>query len=278
VKQPIAVIKVGGDILQSDAQKQGLAHNVSDLYELGWKVILLHGGGPQVNELQIKLGITPHKIAGRRITSKVDLETVKQAIAGQVNVDLVSLLCATGLPAFGFHGASASMINATKRPPMVVKTHSDEPIDFGEVGDVQSINEQLLIGLFELNVIPVIATLGIDNEGNVFNINADTTVIAIAECLKADLLLLITEVGGIYTDIARPDSLIKSANSKKVMELINSGVITDGMIAKVEEAMKALQNGVATVVIASAEKPGLFKGLANAKDELTDIKATQLVL
>ncbi len=274
--KPLAVIKVGGDVLLNQAQREGLAQNILDLHELNWNVIILHGGGPQVNALQKQLGITPNKVAGRRITSETDLTIVKQAIAGEVNVNLVSLLRTVGLSAFGCHGASGLIIEAQKRPPMIVSGEGDTPIDFGEVGDVVSINTELLSGLLQLNQIPVVATLGMDSNGSVYNINADTTVIEITRSLKADLLLLITEVGGIYRDINDADSLITSINPEKIKALINEGIITDGMIPKVEEAVKLLVDGIDSIVIASADKRGLFKAIARNKKNDAEIRATRI--
>ena len=275
--KPTAVIKVGGDILLSEEQRQGLVGNVSDLYTLGWNIIILHGGGPQVNSLQNQLGHQSQKIAGRRITSKDDLKAVVQAIAGEVNVNLVSLLSSVGLPAFGCHGASGMLIKAKRRPPVKVSGGGDSLIDFGEVGDVQSINHQLLNGLLGLGQLPVIATLGMNDQGQIFNINADTTVIQIAKAVKAKLLLLITEVGGILRDINDPESLIPEINPQQAESLIKQGIICDGMIPKVEEAVKLLSYGIDSIAIASASQSGVFKALAKV-DISTDIKATRISL
>jgi len=187
-QKPIAVIKVGGDILLDRNEHEGLVENIADLHNLGWDIVLLHGGGPQVNQLQSIYGLETRKVSGRRITSKADLRVVKQAIAGEVNVNLVSLLISAGLPAFGCHGASGKLIQASKRPAIKVSGQGDKLIDFGEVGDVTGINHHLLLNLLKSGQIPVIATLGIDPQGRVFNINADTTVVQIAKSLKADLI------------------------------------------------------------------------------------------
>jgi len=271
--KPLVVIKIGGDVLQDKHERLGLASNVKDLHNLGWDIIILHGGGPQVNELQKHHGLTPLKIAGRRVTSKKDLQVVKQAIAGEVNVDLVSLLTASGLPAFGCHGASGLLIEASKRPPVMITGQGDKLIDFGEVGDVLSINEKLLFGLLDLGQIPVIATLGMSNDGRIFNINADTTVVQIAKSVKANLLLLITQIGGIYKDIADSESLITDITPHQAKALIEKGIIQDGMIPKVEEAIKLLDEGVETIAIAAARRLGIFQALASNENSL---KATRI--
>jgi len=272
--KPLAVIKIGGDVLLDDDERKGLAENVSDLYQLGWNIIILHGGGPQVSALQCLYGLEANKVAGRRITSSDDLKVVKQAIAGEVNVDLVSLLTTAELPAFGCHGASGLIIEAEKRPPIKVSGVGDKLIDFGEVGDVVSINHQLLSGLLDLGLIPVIATLGMNRRGRVFNINADTTVVQIARALQTDLLLLITQVGGIFRNIDDPDSIIISIAPEQASELIEEKIITDGMIPKVEEAINLLDQGIETIAIAAARRRGVFKALASGDVNQKPVQAT----
>ncbi len=254
--KPIAVIKVGGDMVAQAAQRKSLARNVAGLFNAGWQCLILHGGGPQVSALQKAHGLRPHKVEGRRVTNKADLQVIKQALCGEVNVDLVSALLAEGLPAFGCHGASATLIEANKRPPMKLNTHG--MVDFGEVGDVASINHQLLNAMFSINVIPVIASLGVSKNGRIFNINADTTVAAIAKSLKADLLILCTQVGGVFHDISDPSSRIATINPRQAEQLIEQGIIRDGMIPKVQEALTLLSQGVKEIIITNASKPNNF--------------------
>ncbi len=263
----IAVIKVGGDVLLDQAEREGLAQNISDIRSKGWQVVLLHGGGPQVNDLQEKHGLIPNKVSGRRITSLEDLVVVKQAIAGEVNVNLTSALIKAGLPAFGCHGASGTLIQAKKRPPILVSGAGPDPIDFGEVGDVTGINTKLLKGLLALDVIPVIATLGVASDGRIFNINADTTVVQIARELKADLLLLTTAVGAVFEDLKKPETRIKQVNREQAKKLIDDGIIQGGMIPKVEEAMTLLSEGVGSIAIVSGRNPGAFQAVADATGE-----------
>ncbi len=266
VKRRLAVVKVGGDILLDDIQREGLAVNVRSLLDDNWQVIILHGGGPQVNRLQGQLGIEPNKVQGRRITSKNDLKVVKQAIAGEVNVDLVSVLTRQGVNAFGCHGASGQLIQAVKRPPMLMPEMSNEAIDFGEVGDVVGVNSALLTSLLTAGVVPVIATLGVDVSGRIFNINADTTVVKIAENMSADMLLLVTAVGAIYRDINDPASRIPAMHSKVADDYIRQKVIQGGMVPKVEEAFRLLQEGIERVVILSASKPDAFASVAKGEN------------
>lgn len=258
MSKPLVVLKVGGDMLHDAAEREGLAANVRALVDHGARVVVVHGGGPQVNALQEKVGLTPVKVAGRRITGKDDLVVVTQAICGEVNVALTALLVRAGVRAFGCHGASAALIRATRRPPKIMPGAGDAPIDFGLVGDVTSVDGALLSSLVALDVVPVIATLGIDDTGQVLNINADTTVAAVARAISADLLLMITKVGGVFTNIDDASTRIPSLDRAQAARLIEEGTISGGMIPKVEEALATLDAGVKSVAIVSALESASF--------------------
>ena len=225
----LVVVKVGGDVLLDEAQRTGLGKNVRDLVDAGARVVMLHGGGPQVTALQEKLGLKATKIAGRRVTSRDDIVVVAQAICGEVNVGLVSTLIAAGVDAFGTHGASARLIVAHKRPPMKV-AGVDEPVDYGEVGDVDRVRTDLIEALLRANVVPVIGTLGVGDDGRVFNINADTTAVNVAKSLRADVLLLVTAVGGVFKELKDPSTRIASLTPSTGRALIADGTISGGMI------------------------------------------------
>jgi acetylglutamate kinase len=261
----IAVIKVGGDVLLDASEREGLAVNIKQLIDGDWQVVVLHGGGPQTNRLQEKHGLVPNKVGGRRITSEADLLVVKQAIAGEVNVELTSLLQKYGVNAFGCHGASGRLIQAVKRPPMIVSGAGPDPVDFGEVGDVTKVNKTLLEGILALGVTPVIATLGIGDQGRIFNINADTTVVQIARALKADALLLTTQVGAVFEELDRPESRIRDITPELAKKLIDDGVIQGGMIPKVEEAVSLLDEGVGCIAIVSGREPGAFASVVSGE-------------
>ncbi|GGZ98609.1 acetylglutamate kinase [Arenicella chitinivorans] len=263
-QEQTAVIKVGGDMLATPEDRRALAQNVGDLIRAGWRCVILHGGGPQLNRLQTVYGLTPNKVEGRRITSAEDLQVVKQALCGEVNVDLVASLLAGGVPAFGCHGASGQLIQAQKRPPMDFGARGI--IDLGEVGDVTDVNVHAIECLLNGGFVPVIASLGVDVDGRVFNINADTTVAAIARAMQADLLLLSTRVGGVFADITDPASRIKSMTAAESEALIQQGVITDGMIPKLRESFALLDHGVGTIAIGNAASQGAFLALATGSD------------
>ncbi len=258
---PLAVIKVGGDMVLQQNQTDALARNVKDLLNAGWQCVLLHGGGPQVNALQTLHGLKPNKIEGRRITSKADLKVVKQAVCGEVNVNLVSALLGAGVPAFGCSGASGVLIEANKRPPMTFVEHGS--VDMGEVGDVVKVNRSLIRTLLGAGQVPVIASLGVSQRGQVFNINADTTVAAIAQALHAELLILSTKIGGVFRDVNDPQSLIATVTPTTAEALISDGIIVEGMIPKVQESLALLKDGVKSIVITNASKEGVFLSIAN---------------
>lgn len=265
-RAPLVVLKVGGDMLLDAAERTGLADNVRSLVDGGARVVIVHGGGPQVNALQEKVGLTPVKVAGRRVTGPADLVVVTQAICGEVNVALTALLLSVGVRAFGCHGASARLIGATRRPPKVVSGGGPDPVDFGLVGDVSSVDGALIEGLTALGVVPVIATLGVDDHAQVLNINADTTVAAVATAIGADLLLMITKVGGVFRDIDDKSSRIATLDRESAAAFIASGVISGGMIPKVEEALATLDAGVRTVAIVSALERESFKSALSGSE------------
>ena len=264
--KPLAVIKVGGDILLDESQRTGITTNILQLIEKNWHVVVLHGGGPQVSAMQSRCGIQPRKVAGRRITSKEDLVLVKQVLCGQVNVDLVSLLQAQGANAFGCHGASGKLIVAEKRPPIRLSDGSCDPVDFGEVGDVTEINTGLLRSLLAADQIPVIASLGINHNGEIYNINADTTVVQIARNMSAKLLIFVTSIGGIFKDISDPTSRFANLNTVTAQQHINNGIIVGGMIPKVEEALSLLESGVDTIAIADVRNAEVFNSIIDGKN------------
>lgn len=254
----LVVVKVGGDVLLDEAQRNGLGQNVRDLVDDGARVVVIHGGGPQVTALQERVGLQANKIAGRRVTTPADLVVVEQAICGEVNVGVVATLMSKGVRAVGTHGAG--IVFARKRPPMAVAGH-DGPVDYGEVGDVTRIDAALLMHLLALagGVVPVIGTLGADERGRIFNINADTTAVALARALGAHALLLVTAIGGVRAKVDDPATRIATITPDSARTLMADGTISGGMIPKVEEALGILDEGVGLVAILGAQDAGAFR-------------------
>lgn len=248
------VVKLGGEVVKGPF----LAAICADIGELAKTrpVVVVHGGGPQATELQKRLGQTPNVVAGRRITDAETLEVMKMTVAGLVNVDLCRALVAAGAKPVGLHGASSCVIRAVKRPPRVVEGGGPDPIDFGHVGDVTGLGEALLATLVSAGYIPVLACLGADEHGQVYNINADVVANRTAVFLDAAALVLVTDVPGVMRDLADPSSRIARITSAEKTKLVAEGVVTKGMIPKLDESFAAIAEGVRAVHIVGKLVPG----------------------
>ncbi len=248
------VLKLGGEVVQSD----GLAAIAKDIAELvkDTRVVVVHGGGPQATELTKRLGMTPNVVAGRRITDAATLDVMKMTVAGKVNVDLCAGLLAAGAKPVGLHGASALTVRAVKRPPRVVAGAGAEPIDFGHVGDVTGVNRELLALLSSSGYVPVVACLGADESGSVYNINADIVANKVAIALEADGLFLVTDVPAVLRDVNDPASRIAKLTMAEGKKAIADGVVTKGMIPKLEESFAAIGEGVRAVHVVGKLRAG----------------------
>lgn len=240
------VIKLGGEVVQGP-HMAAIAADITKLREANVPLVLVHGGGPQATDLQKRLGQTPTIVGGRRVTDEATLEVMKMTVAGKVNVDLCSALVAAGTKAVGLHGASAGTIRAVRRPPKVVTGGGPDPVDFGFVGDVVGVNGKLVSLLTSEGYVPVLACLGADDAGGVFNINADAVANQIAILLDARALVLVTDVPGVLRDVADPSSRIGRMTVAEGRAAIETGVVTKGMIPKLEESFEAIAQGVRAV-------------------------------
>jgi acetylglutamate kinase len=233
-----------------------IAADVAELQRSGAALVIVHGGGPQATDLQKRLGQTPNIVAGRRVTDQATLDVMKMTVAGKVNVDLCAALVAAGAKPVGLHGASSCAVLAEKRPPKVVAGAGPEPIDFGFVGDVTGVNDALLSLLVLGGYVPVLACLASDARGNMFNINADAVANQIAIRLDARALVLVTDVPGVLRDVSDPSSRIARLTVAEGKKAIEDGVITKGMIPKVEESFAAIAQGVRAVHVVGRLSPG----------------------
>lgn len=240
------VVKIGGEVVQGPTMK-AIAADIAEMRGGGTPVIVVHGGGPQATELQKKLGQTPNIVGGRRVTDADTLEVMKMIVAGKVNVDACAALLAAGVKPVGLHGASALTVQAEKRPPRVVSGGGPDPVDFGFVGDVVAVNTDLVLLLSGAGYVPVIACLGADERGAVFNINADSVANQVAIRVDARALVLVTDVPGVLRDVGDPTSRIAKLTAADGRMAIERGVITKGMIPKVEESFAAIAQGVRAV-------------------------------
>ena len=249
------VVKLGGEVIGSGEAKL-LAADLRILVDEGARVAIVHGGGPQATALQKQLGLPTTQVAGRRVTDAATLDVMKMVVAGKLNVDLCAILMAAGLSPVGLHGASSLVVRATRRPPKVYAGGGPDPVDLGLVGDVVGFNLPLLETLWAGKHVPVIACLGADAEGGVYNINADMVGNQLAAALAADRLFLITSTPGVLRDVNDPSSRLAQLTCTQAREAIKSRTVTGGMIAKLEEAMAVIDQGVGAIHILGKLAPG----------------------
>ena len=249
------VIKIGGETFEDATVLDRLIDDLTLMHLVGIRIVIVHGGGKHVTELGKQLGLETRFVAGRRVTDDATLDVLKMVLAGKISIEILSMLKRKGVRAMGLSGVSASIIEARRRPPSRVTGAGDELVDFGQVGDIERIDTHLLRLLLDEGYVPVLSPLGSDSEGNVLNINADTVAGWVASSLNAEKLLLLTSTLGVMTDPADPTSLISRLNANEAREAIDQGIITGGMIPKIEEALRALQRGAGQVHILSAVEP-----------------------
>jgi acetylglutamate kinase len=242
------IIKIGGEVIGS-GEAGVLAGDVQALVDGGARIAIVHGGGPQATDLQKRLGIPTVQVAGRRVTDPATLDVMKMVLAGKLNVDLCAILLAAGLAPVGLHGASGHLIRAVRRPPKAYPSAGPDPVDLGLVGDVTGFHLPLLDTLWAAGYLPVIACLGADAAGGVYNINADLVGNQLAAALHAERLFLVTSTPGVLRDVHDPGSRLTRLSCADARRAIADGVVTGGMIAKLEEAMAVIDQGVGAIHI-----------------------------
>ena len=240
----IVAIKYGGNAMIDETLKEQVMEDIALLWLIGVKVVLIHGGGPEINDLMKKLGKVPQFVDGLRVTDKETVDIVQMVLAGKVNKSLVTLLQTKGGHAVGLSGIDGGMIEAKIK---------DERL--GYVGEITKIRPQPITDLLEKNYIPVISTVASDREGNVYNINGDTAAARIAGALGAERLIMMTDVAGILRDRDDPASLIPEISVAQAKELYAEGIISGGMIPKVDCCIEAIHRGVQNVVIMDGRVP-----------------------
>jgi acetylglutamate kinase len=246
-KGSIIVIKYGGSAMIKEDLKVSFAKDVVLLKHLGMHPVIVHGGGKRISELMEKLGKKPQFVEGHRVTDSETVEIVEMVLSGVVNKEIVTNIIKNGGKAVGISGKDNFTIKAKK------KLYKD--IDIGFVGQVEKINNELIVSLIQDGYIPVISPLGVDDDGNSYNINADDVVAEIAVSLKAEKLIYLTDVDGIYRDINDKNSLISSITVKELQNLIDSGIATGGMIPKLTSIIRAIERGVNKVHIINGTIP-----------------------
>lgn len=251
----LVVLKLGGEVVQSPHMAP-MAADIADLRAKKRPIVVVHGGGPQATELQKRLGQTPKIVGGRRVTDAETLEVMKMTVAGKVNVDLCAALLAAHANPVGLHGASANAVLAKKRPPKVVTGGGPDPVDFGYVGDVTGVNDTLIGLLVGAGYVPVLACLGASDDGATFNINADAVANQVAIRLDAAALVIVSDVPGVLRNVEDPSSRISRMTVAEGKKAIEDGVVTKGMIPKLEESFASIEAGVRAVHIVGKLGPG----------------------
>ena len=234
----IVVIKYGGNAMINEQLKQQVMEDITLLWLIGVKVVLVHGGGPEISETMAKLGKQAQFVDGLRVTDKETVDIVQMVLAGKVNKTLVNLIQMKGGHAVGLSGIDGGIIEATIKNEVL-----------GYVGKITKIRPQPIMDLLEKNYIPVISTVASDRQGNVYNINGDTAAAYIAGELGAERLIMMTDIDGILMDKDDPATLIEQLTVSEARGLYDSGVISGGMIPKVDCCIEALERGVNNVVI-----------------------------
>ncbi|MBR5618920.1 MAG: acetylglutamate kinase [Clostridia bacterium] len=240
----VVVVKYGGNAMINDQLKQQVMEDIVLLHLIGVKIVLVHGGGPEISEMMDKLGKKPQFVDGLRVTDKETVDIVQMVLAGKINKTLVNLLEMKGGKAIGLSGMDGRLIEATAK---------DERL--GYVGEIQKIHIKPVWDLLNNGYIPVLSTIGCDREGNAYNINGDTAAAHIAGALGAQRLIMMTDIAGILRDRDDPSSLITGLTVSEAKDLYKTGVISGGMIPKVDCCIRAIEQGVKNVVIMDGRVP-----------------------
>ena len=256
------VIKYGGNAMVNEQLKQQVMEDICLLWLIGVRVVLIHGGGPEISETMKKFGKKSEFVNGLRVTDKETIDIVQMVLAGKVNKTLVNLLQMKGGHAVGLSGIDGGILEATMK---------DETL--GYVGEITKIRTQPITDLLEKNYIPVISTIASDRQGNTYNINGDTAAASIAGALNAECLIMMTDIAGLLRDKDDPDSLIPQITISEAKKLEESGVISGGMIPKVDCCIEAIEKGVRHVVMMDGRVPH-----STLMELLTDEGAGTMVL
>lgn len=241
------VVKLSGKVTGEPSNLASLCEELALLHQVGIRVCVVHGGGKQLTELAEQLGVEQTIINGRRVTNDATLDMAKMIFAGKINTDILAALRRRGVEAVGISGVDGNIVLAERRPPKEIlnrETGEREHVDFGHVGDVLEINDRLLRVLLDHDYMPVVSSLGADDEGRVFNINADTIAAEIAVRLQAEKLVMLSDVDGIYLRPGERGSKISRLSAEGIEALIDEGVATGGMIPKLQSIVEILRRGV----------------------------------
>jgi len=271
------VVKLSGKVTENHDNLTSLAEELALLHQVGIRICVVHGGGKQLSELASKLGVEQTIIEGRRVTDDATLDMAKMIFAGKINTDILAALRQRSIDAVGLSGVDGNIVHAERRPPKEIlnrQTGVRDKVDFGHVGDVVQINSRLLVVLLDHGYLPVISSLGADDDGMVFNINADTIAAEIAVQLQAEKLILLSDVDGIYLKTHDPETKLSRLTAAEADELIANGAATGGMIPKLQSITTLLGRGVHSAhIISGANRNALLSEIFTDKGTGTMIVA-----
>jgi acetylglutamate kinase len=256
-RDQVFIVKLGGEVLAEPEVLEQVTQQLALLSSLSIRLVVVHGGGPQATALSRRLGAEPRMVAGRRVTDDSALEVAKMVYAGQLNVDLLAALRAHRVQAVGLSGVDADLITAHRRPPVQVVDDAGRTVrvDYGHVGDVDRVDPRILGTLVEARFVPVVASLAGGEDGEVFNVNADTVAESIAVAMRAQKLIFLTGAPGVLRDRNDPSTLVTFADPDDLARLMASGVLSGGMRAKVEACIRAATGGVERTHIIGGRAP-----------------------
>lgn len=245
------VLKYGGSTMKNKKTQKAFIQDVALLNFVGIHTVIVHGGGPSISHLLEKLNIQNEFIDGLRVTSKDSIDVVEMVLSGNINKDLTSKICKQGIQAIGLSGKDSNLITVEKK----YLYKNKEKIDIGFVGNIVAINIAFLLGLIAKNLVPVISPIGCDQKGDTYNINADTVAGSISSALNAEKLILLTDVEGIYKNVNNFSSLLSVITLDEVEKYKKEGVITGGMLPKIDGCVEAIQNGTKGVHLIDGRRP-----------------------
>ena len=240
----IVVVKYGGNAMVSEQLRQQVMEDIVLLWLVGVKVVLVHGGGPEISEMMTRLGKKPEFVDGLRVTDKETVDIVQMVLAGKVNKTLVNMLEVKGGKAMGISGMDGRLIQAKQKDAQL-----------GYVGSITGVNIAPVMDLLEKGYIPVVSTLGCDEQGNTYNINGDTAAACIAGALGAERLIMMTDIAGVLRDRNDPSTLISSLTIEEAVTLFEQNIIAGGMIPKVGCCIDAIHRGVGSAIIMDGRVP-----------------------
>ena len=240
----IVVVKYGGNAMINDNLKEQVMEDIVLLHLIGVKIVLVHGGGPEISEMMAKLGKKPEFVDGLRVTDKETVDIVQMVLAGKINKSLVNFLEVKGGKAMGISGIDGRLIQAVPKNEKL-----------GYVGNITKINIKPVNDLLENGYIPVISTVACDENGNTYNINGDTAAAQIAGALNAERLIMMTDIAGILKDKDDPSTLIPEVSIEQAESLKTDGIVSGGMIPKVDCCIEAIKHGVKNVIIMDGRVP-----------------------